>query len=356
MKKSYLIAAGIVLCAIIVVLILAIPSKDESIRLAKSVKFKLEKTFGAESSPKEALLTRVYTMETDNKGNLYLINGGKILSFAQDGTLRWSINKKGEGPGDLENICGLTTDGNNYLYVSNVNGSRIDKFNLDGQFLNSFTLSQLHLNFTSIIGFIQPNLLVISQTLMGKVASEIIILETDNSYKIRNRFIVDKTAGLKLSPNTALGFSSGIIGNRIACGSLTSYELTFYDTEGKEVQKITKKVKNLILGYAFENGCGIAGDLTVPYKIAGSYYISYLNYPHNVTEQSQLHKKEFKKEYATVIDIFNDKGILIYSDKKEGNDNSEIGKPIYSDLEGYLYTFKELPYPQICKYKVTIEE
>jgi hypothetical protein len=78
--------------------------------------------------------------------------------------------------------------------------------------------------------------------------------------------------------------------------------------------------------------------------------------PSNVTEMSQLLNRDFKREYATTIDVFDETGNLLYSKKTPGDVNPEIGWPIYSDKEGCLYTFKETPYPQICKYQVIISD
>jgi hypothetical protein len=161
---------------------------------------------------------------------------------------------------------------------------------------------------------------------------------------------------LKIPANAGLGFNIGVIGDNIVTGSIIAYELSFYSIEGKEFKKIKKDIKNLFLAFSGQGKAGIAGWIDVPFKITDNYYLSVLVCPTNVTEVSQLMKDGFVADYATTIDIFTEAGSLVYSIKTEGMVNPEIGKPIYSDSEGYLYTFKELPYPQICKYQVIISD
>ena len=355
-KKLFYLAAALIVCAAVVFVVITKGLKKEGAE-QKSVTFKLEKTFGAESQPKEALLSGVYSMEMDDQKNLYFIDKrARVVSIAPDGSVRWVIDKKGKGPGDIQNPRGLATDGIKYLYLSNIKETRIDKFDLDGKFVSSFAVSDMHQRELSILGFVKPNLLVTAISFLGKIGYDVFILEADNNFKIRNQFVIDKSGSLKLSPGVGLSFDIGIMEDKIVTGSITNYELGFYTLEGKEVKTIKKDVRNLFLAYVFENGVGMVGNIGYPFKISGSYYLNAMTVPSNVTDVKQLMQKDFKIEDATTIEVFNENGESVYSVKTSGTVNPEIGRPIYSDSEGYLYTFKELPYPQICKYKVIIED
>ncbi len=354
MKRSIIIA--VVICIVALMAVLLITRNNDTV-IEKSVTFKLVKTYGAETKPKEALLSRVYGLEMDNNQNIYIIDRSeRLVSFASDGSFRWQINRIGKGPGDIEYPSGMASDGEKFLYLANINGTRIDKFDLDGNFISSVNAGNVKLDYLHIIGFIKPNLLIISKSLMGKIAQELFLVETDKNYSIKNHFIIDKTDGLKLPKNGSLGFGINVSDGRIAAGSITEYELSIYNTEGKVEKKFSKSIKNVFMAYAGENGAGIAGSISPPYKINGSYYLVSMVAPSNVTEMSQLFKRDFKKEYSNTIDIFNNAGDLVYSKKNEGRINTEIGQPLRSDSEGYLYTFKESPYPQICKYQVIISD
>jgi hypothetical protein len=235
-------------------------------------------------------------------------------------------------------------------------GTRIDRFDLKGKHINSFNVGAIKESNLSICGFIKPDLLIASKPFPNKIGVEVLILEINNNFRVKNRFIFDRTGDTKLSEGTSIGVGAGVVDENIVVSSILAYEINFYTVYGKEVKKIKKNVRNLYLAYFSKNGTGVAGSISIPRKINSSYYLSILTGPSNVTEMSQLENIEYKKEYATTIDIFNEEGMLVYTKQYEGRTNPEIGRPIYSDSEGYLYTFKELPYPQICKYQVIISD
>jgi hypothetical protein len=355
-KKRYYFAAAVIICAVVVFTAAELIIKKKP-AAQKSVTFKLEKTFGAELQPKEAMLSRAFGTATDEQKNLYLMdNNERLVSFAPDGSLRWVISKKGKGPGDIEDPRGFATDGVKYLYLANVNGTRIDKLDLNGKYISSTAVSNIRKDYVSIAGFIKPNILVATKPLMGKMGYEVLLLKADNEFVIGNQFTIDKTGAMKLHPQLGLGFAIGVLDDNIVAGAINSYELSFHSVEGKKVKEIKKEVKNLFLAFSVENSAGCAGSISLPFKIAGNYYLCALMAPSNVTEMKQLADNNFKREYTYTIDIFNEAGESVYSIKNEGTKNKEIGRTLYSDSDGYLYTFKELPYPQVCKYKVIIED
>lgn len=353
-ERKYYLIAGVIICASAIFIIINMFRSGPSIVSTKSVTFKLEKTFGAETEPKEAMLSGVYGMITDVNGNIYFVDNGKRLaSFSSDGSLRWQIDKNGKGPGDIQNAGALATDGVKFLYLSNIYRSRIDKFDLDGNFLSSYNTAG---RLTELIGFIKPNLLIISNSIMGSISCEIVALDVNNNFKISNKFVVDQTGSLKLSKGVGLGFDVGVSEDNIVAGSIADYNLYFYNIDGKVVKEIKKLLKNVTFAFVGKDMAGCAGGISIPYKIKGNYYFVNMLASTNVAEISQLMKKDFKVEFETTIDIFSEAGELVFSQKNDGLVNPEIGDPIYSDSEGFLYTFKEMPYPHICKYQVIISE
>lgn len=321
----------------------------------KNVTFQRIQTYGADTSPKEAMISVVNGMLTDRKNNIYILDKGeRILSYKPDGSLRWAVGQKGKGPGDIEFTMGMATDGVKYIYLANQYGSRIDKFDLNGKFISSFNVSLIHEASLVISGFIKPNLLITYKTIRGRVGSEVYVLDTDNNFKIQNRFQIDQTGDANIAPNSSFGIGIGVTDEKIVSGSITDYRLGFYTTQGKIIKELTKKTKKMYFFFYNQNGGGVSGGISVPFKVSGSYYLSVMRGPSNVTEMDQLANNKFKKEFAAVLDIFDEKGNPVFSRKSTGRTDSEIGSPVYSDSEGYLYTSKDLPYPHVCKYKVII--
>lgn len=124
---------------------------------------------------KDLLLSgRILGPVVDSAGNIYFIDAEKaeMYSFSPDGTLRWKKGQKGKGPGDFKRPFGLVIHGNR-LYVSNIRGTRIDKFNLQGNLVNSTPSGHL---FVSVDGIVSDSLLVTSSGLMGTLGTKVTIL------------------------------------------------------------------------------------------------------------------------------------------------------------------------------------
>jgi len=352
-----LIITAVVICVAVLLAVLLITRNNDT-TIEKSVTFKLIKTYGAEAEPKEALLSGVYGLEMDSKNNLYFMDrGGRLVSFASDGSFRWQRNKKGNGPGDLQNVRGLAVDGVKYIYLANLNGTRFDKFDLEGKFISSYNLGNSKNTQLTILGFVKPDLLITGKMLRSRSGWELFVLEPDNNYRIRNQFIIDKTGELKMTEGGGgIAFDVGVSNNKIVAGSITDFRLNVYNAEGKEVKEIKKNWNRFYFAFVEGNAAGIVGDISIPYHITGDCYLTFTLYPTNIKEAKDVMKENIKIEFDNIIDIFDEEGNNIFSKQSMGRVSPEIGRPIYSDSEGYLYTFKETPYPQICKYQVIISD
>lgn len=327
-----------------------------SFQREKKVTFQLVQTFGAETSPKDALLSSISRVVVDKKGNIYINDKGeRIVSFKPDGTLRWKADKKGDGPGDIKKVRGIATDGGKYLYLGNIDGSRIDKFDLSGKYINSINNSEIHLNSIYIEGFIKPNLLVVSQPVWGKAGVEVIIIEVDKNCKIKQRFIIDVSGDLKLSNGVNAGININISDNLITAGNCNEYKLFIYDINGNCVKTIKRNYGRIATVFPLPNGVSCAGDIGAPVKICGSFYLCPLSFPIGIESAEELRSQRGKIEYKRLLDIFDEAGNLIYSKEGKGSSDDEIGSIEIAGIDGYLYTSKKEPYPCVCKYKVIIE-
>jgi hypothetical protein len=65
----------------------------------------------------------------------------KLISVSSEGSLRWMIGEKGKGPGDFENVWDILILDNSIL-VSNINSSRLDYFDFEGNFIKSIPLAK----------------------------------------------------------------------------------------------------------------------------------------------------------------------------------------------------------------------
>ena len=323
----------------------------------KNVTFKLIQTYGANTKPKEAMLANVRKIAIDNKNNLYILDqGDKILSFGPDGSFRWILSNNGGGPGDLSSASGIATDGEKYIYVSNINDTRIDKFDLNGKFVTSTNVSNLHLANLNVVGFIKPNLLVTMQFPYSKIGADIVILDLSKELKIRNRFMVDETENINMYNTPGMWIGVTVNGDKICTGNYVAYKTGIFDINGIRIKTIKREFKKFVKPFISSEGAAYFSVISPPYKINQNFYLCFVFYPSGNSSPEQLFYNKDYPVYANMIDIQDEQGNLLFSAQKDKAQIAEFGKPIYSDSEGYLYTFKELPYPQVCKYKVIIED
>ena len=61
------------------------------------------------------------------------------IYMLQEGRQLWKFGSKGSGDGLLDNPCGIAFDNNNYLYVTDYNNRRVQKFDISGNYILQFT-------------------------------------------------------------------------------------------------------------------------------------------------------------------------------------------------------------------------
>lgn len=169
------------------------------------IHFELEQIFGVESQPAEAILASVNSIAVDSQGYVYVLDrrDHRLVCFFPDGTVRWSKGKKGQGPGELLNAMSLVLDNQNRLFISNQNGSRIDVFDTEGNFLESHSMTELGLTIASIEGYLPPNTLVLSKIVFGLLGAEIALCEYGLVWKKILEFKVDQSGGMEVPANVA---------------------------------------------------------------------------------------------------------------------------------------------------------
>ena len=57
----------------------------------------------------------------------------------QEGRQLWKFGSKGSGDGLFDCPCGVAFDNNNYLYVTDYNNRRVQKFAISGNYILQFT-------------------------------------------------------------------------------------------------------------------------------------------------------------------------------------------------------------------------
>lgn len=302
----------------------------------------------------------------DHSGNIYFYNQktGKLYSFSPDGGLRWKTGQKGKGPGDFNNPTGFAVN-SQYIFISNISGTRIDKYDLKGNYITSEPLGQT----STVQGIISDTLLVISSSIPGETGDKVTLLNmADSLGKIEQFKVVFKNSHIKFSGSFSDKIKSGITmaapvqikNSLIALTDPDNYIMQFYTIHGKKTKTITRQFNKLVppmitggVSKGFISVCYSHLGLKGPWLLQGNYYITTLAWP-NVDDPVQYCKSGKKKNFKNAIDLFSSKGVLLYSLTTDGK-YPVIGKIVYADTKGNIYTKTNKPFPQIRRYSVTIQ-
>lgn len=101
---------------------------------------------GSESD-ENYLFYRVWDIQTDAQGNIYVLDSGahRIQKYDKNGKYLRTIGRQGQGPGEFERPIILTLDNNNNLYVGEM--AKIHRFDPKGEFVKTTTIPFFYMNF-----------------------------------------------------------------------------------------------------------------------------------------------------------------------------------------------------------------
>ena len=137
------------------------PKYGDCQSLESPVTFELVEVFNFEHI-EEVIVGQIWNFVTDEEGRLYIYDFGqsKIYAFDQEGNFLWETGQEESGPGDLSQVRGMVLY-DNPIYVSNVGGSRLDVFSLEGEYISSASYSK-DIDSATLFGFTEEGNLVLS--------------------------------------------------------------------------------------------------------------------------------------------------------------------------------------------------
>lgn len=331
------------------------------------LRFELERTFGAEAAPEEAVLGDVAGLVVDPQGNLYLLDQGmrRLASFGPDGGHRWTAGREGQGPGEFSDARSLAWDGESTLFVTNRQGSQVDRWDLGGSYLDSRLLAPLGLRFGGLVGHLPPASLVLVAPVFGTLGGKVVVVTTAGEWRKEAEFEVDLYPDLQVPRFFAGSVDVKVDGEWILVGHEGVYELRWYDRSGELFRVVRRPVGYLRRAgfHATERGGSMRsfGGLEAPLALASGHWLATASWPTNVEDPDAFVRRSMggdpqQVEWACSLDLFDPEGRFLLSLVEEGRRVPGIGEPLGVGPDGRLYTFSEEPYPQVRRYRVELEE
>jgi len=108
------------------------------------IELKEDLSIGVLDGPEEYIFNRIFDIDADSKGNIYVADSGDklIKVFDKNGKYLNSFGREGEGPGEFKGISRIFISKNDKIYVYDRNLRRITVFNNDLKFEKSFPLRE----------------------------------------------------------------------------------------------------------------------------------------------------------------------------------------------------------------------
>ena len=312
-------------------------------RAQNAVSFALERSFGDESGPVESLLTRPASVSTDSDQNVYVYDwgAGRIVSFDSAGVFRWTTYGPGSGPGELENASDLIQF-RDTLYITNIAGTRIDRFSTDGQFVDSTPMREFGRQSGRLLGFESHHVAVITGQIGTRVGSEITLFDVAAD-SVRTRILAEAPE-LDGAPVRTLAKPVNWSGGIVTTGGLASYRHEYYSAEGRLLRTVTRDVP--IVGPSItERGIRNYSGVYAPIRISNKYWISTASWPINVNDVVTYENMEPAKrpplEFRSTIDLFDDSGTLMWSRLIQDGEQSPFRSVAHVSSDGRIFTIQD---------------
>ena len=311
---------------------------------APPVEFDLVETIDL-SIIEEPVISNVGYLQIDSEGNFYFIDRrlSKLISLDPDGNLRWAVGEEGKGPGDFESPYGMALH-KDRLYVANIQGSRLDEFDLDGTFIKTYDLSE-DIRFASLVDIRDDGLIVMSGANFGTIGALVYTMNLTDSLGMQETINITETEDEEYSRATIRG-GIEMRDEDFIYSFNTSYRHQIYDYDGNLKTEVRREFDGT-LGpgiYANENSVSIygLGNINSPVFLDNGNYLVQVEHPVNIDDTHAYARRASTGEtespiYEHFMDVYNTDHELLYtfedSDFVEG-----LGSLSVRDDEGYYYS------------------
>lgn len=324
------------------------------------VEFELVETIDL-SMIEEPVISNVGYLQIDDEGNFYFIDRrlSKLISLDPEGNLRWATGEEGKGPGDFENPFGMALH-KDRLYVANIQGSRLDEFDLSGNFIKTYDLPE-DMRFASMVGIRDDGLILMSGANFGTVGALVYTLELTDSLRVQENINIVETKDEEYSRATIRGGIEMRVEDFIYSFN-TGYRHQIYDYAGNLKTEVHREFDG-ILGpgiYANENSVSLygLGNINSPIFLDSGHYLVQVEHPVNIDDPHAYARRASTGDtespiYEHFMDVYNADHELLYT-FEDSDFVEELGSLSVRDDEGYYYSVFSSDL-LIKKYRVVVE-
>ncbi|MFP8488523.1 6-bladed beta-propeller [Gracilimonas sp. Q87] len=308
------------------------------------VKIELVETIDL-SMIEEPVISNIGYLQIDNDGNFYFIDRrlSKLISLDPEGNLRWATGEEGKGPGDFESPFGISLY-KDKLYVANIQGSRLDEFDLSGTFIKTYNLPE-DMRFASLVDIREDGLILMSGANFGTVGALVYTMELTDSLRVQDNINIIETEDEEYSRATIRG-GIEMRDEDFIYSFNTGYRHQIYDYAGNLKTEVHREFDG-ILGpgiYANENSVSLygLGNINSPVFLDSGHYLVQVEHPVNIDDSHAYARRASTGEtespiYEHFMDVYNADHELLYT-FEDSDLVEELGSLSVRDYEGYYYS------------------
>lgn len=326
---------------------------------------KLEQTFGVdETGPEEALPRAISGAAVDGDGNVYAVDvaDNRLVSYAPDGTFRWTRSKQGQGPGDMAYPRRVTWDGAAHLYADNQNGGRIDRWTLGGEYVDTQPLVDFDIVQGYVVGMPDGDTLVVAERIAGRDGVRLRVFDVSgDEWQLSAQ--VDAAGGRDQTPESFGGWktSARVAGDKIFAGHAIEYRLQRFDLDGNLEAVWQRPFPPLLAPITYRGTGTIFGQYDAPLRLDSGRFLVHHIRAEGIADHDEFRRQwdeflergvnEDFRHWTGQLDLLDAEGRYVGSIDFEPREELLTLGP-----NGRLYTGSFVPEPSIRRYEIIVSE
>lgn len=267
----------------------------------------------------------ISSLRVHSNGDIYFLDfrQSRIVWLDPQGNIKQTAGQPGRGPGDIASAKDLILS-DEFVFLSNMDGVRVDQFDLSLNFVRSIQLPE-NIRWVTFGGITSDDKVIVISNIPGETGTRLMAIDYKNPDN--SEIFYDFDANEIDGKGSHVRGKALNLGNGIAYTYPMSYQIDLLTEGGKKTSSITRELDSVVgPATAMVNGGLISlmlGFISEPFELNQDYFLVDLKYPLDVEDRAQFvqdiaaNRRELPT-YKRALDVFNDQGRLMFVYEDDG--------------------------------------